>query len=439
MNYSLEERDFYTQVKNEFQLEYPDIKLEFISIKNTAYKKLLPELFKQNTAPDIFTYHSRYNQVLSMSELLSEGWISPIGNATDLSKWMSRWPKESFVEGINMHEGWIYGFPLTDNKIRGTGFLYCNTKVLTQAGFKDGYVPDTWDEFLQTCKSIKEKAGLYPIVIPMKSSFDIKNTWDAIAGSIKTDQLFDYTKGRFDIDDPELIKAFEFIKTLYRQGLVLPGLYNSTQARKEFGTGNSAFIFDGSWLLNVLKLTMGFDLKNIGIVKPPYPRNRPKGALAIRNTENKIWISSQSKHLKEARIFIDWMTRPDGFYALEYLKRGLGVLAYNNFEKFNGELPTVIIQLLKASQGLKRRYPEPLEKCSDLSESRAFQMAETYHPNWEWDIMYHSIFQNEDFLSLALKVAKKKNEIFRKQLKLEKAQGLNVSITCYQFPDWNAK
>lgn len=438
MNYSLEEKEFYEDVSNQFNKEYPDIKLEFVTIVNTEYKKYLPELFEQNNAPDIFTYHSNGDWVLSMSELLSKGWISPIGLTQNLKEeWMSRWPGESFVEGINMHEGMVYGFPYTESKVRGAGYLFCNTGVLKNAGIEDGYIPDTWNEFLQVCETVKKNTGLFPVVIPTKAYTDIKNTWIALAGSSKTDLFFDYQKGRFCIDDADLIAAFRFIKTLYERELVAPRSYNITKARETFGLGNSAFIFDASYLPNVLRKKIGMNVSGISVSKPPYPDNKPKGALANRNTENKIWISSQCRHLKEARVFIEWMTRPNGFYAREYLKRGLGVLAYSNCEDSEGEIPAELTRIIEVSQELKKNYPEPLKRCSDLSKSNAYQLAEAYHPNWEWEVIHRALFNNEDFLSLASEITKKKNEIFKENLQQEKEQGLNVSIQCYQFPDWD--
>lgn len=438
MNYSLEEREFYEDVSHQFSKEYPGIKLEFVTIVNTEYKKHLPLLFEQNNAPDIFTYHSNGDWVLSMSELLSKGWISPIGQAKDLKdSWISRWSGGSFVEEINIHDDMVYGFPYTEGKVRGAGYLFCNTGVLKKAGLHDVDIPEDWDDFVQVCETVKKNTGLFPLVIPTKAYTDIKNTWLALAGSSKTDLFFDYQKGRFCIDDNELVEAFLFIKTLYERKLVLPGSYDLTNAREAFGKGNSAFIFDASYLPNVLRKKMGMDITDIAISKPPYPDNKPKGTLACRNTENKIWISSQSKHLKEARVFIEWMTRPNGFYAREYLKRGLGVLAYSNCENSEGEIPAELTRIIEVSQELKKNYPEPLQRCSDLSKSNAYQLAEAYHPNWEWEVIQRALFNNEDFSSLASEITKKKNEILKENLQQEKEQGLNVSIQCYQFPDWD--
>jgi len=438
MNYSLEKKEFYEDVSAQFYKDYPDIKLEFVTIVNTGYKKRLSLLFEQNNAPDIFTYHSNGDWELSMSELLSKEWISPVGQVKDLKKgWMNRWPEGSFIEGINIYNGMVYGFPYTESKVRGAGYLFCHTGVLRNAGIEYGNIPDNWADFIHVCETVKKNTGLYPFVIPTKTYSDIKNTWIALAGSSKTDLFFDYQKGRFCIDDTELIQAFLFIKTLYQRKLILPGAYDITKARKAFGQGKSAFIFDASYLPIILQKRMGENITDIAVSKPPYPNTKSNGTLADRNTENKIWISSQCKHLKEARAFIKWMTKPNGFYANEYLKRGLGVLAYSNYQNYEGELPPKLAQLINASIGLKKRYPEPLKRCPDLSKSNAYWLAEEYHPNWELEAIHRALFNGEDFSSLASEITKKKNKIFRESLKKEKERGLEVSIHCYQFPNWD--
>jgi multiple sugar transport system substrate-binding protein len=440
MNYSTEEIDFYQDVSRQFNKEYPGIILEFVSIQNTEYKKQLPLLFQKDSAPDIFTFHSDGNWVLSMSELISRGWISSLGTKEDLEKdWMGRWPERSFVEGINIYNDSVYGFPYTKGKIRGTGYMFTNTAVLKKAGIDEEFIPKTWEAFVEMCEKIKQNTGIYPLVIPMKTAIGIRNTWTSLAGAIKTDQFFDYQKGRFAIDNPDLIQAFNFIKKLYDLNLIMPGFYDNAKARREFGTGNAAFIFDSSYLPNVLKSKMNLNTDSIQIGRPPYPDHKPHGAIANRNTENKIWISSQTKHLKEARLFIEWMTRPGGYYALEYMKRSLGILAFCDHEKYRDQLPFQLIQLIEASKGLKLNYPEPIEKCSDLSKSKAFQAAEEFHPGWEWDVIYKGLFGNENFVSLVNELTKKKNEVFKKTLLLEKEEGLDISKECYQFPDWKPK
>ena len=94
MHYSQEEKEFYKDVSDEFNREHPSITLKIVIVSNTKYYSELPELFKAGTSPDIFTYHSPGNWVLSMSELLEKGWISSISDDPEfISHWVKRWPE----------------------------------------------------------------------------------------------------------------------------------------------------------------------------------------------------------------------------------------------------------------------------------------------------------------------------------------------------------
>ena len=437
MNYSEEEKDFYKDVSDKFNKEFPSIRLKVVTVSNSKYYSLLPELFEEGTSPDIFTYHSSGNWVLSMSELLEKGWISSISDDPEfISHWAKRWPENSFIDGINVKDGSVFGFPYTDNNIRGLGYLYVNKSLFSRADFSDYTDPETWESFLEACRIVKKKSGKYPLVIPNSKPSDLKSIWVALSGSIMTDQFFDYQKGRFSIDDPRLLKVFNFISTLYEEGLVMPGTYSKSEAREKFARGESAFMFDGSWLPNVIKIKLGIQDADIKVIRPPYPNEGQRGALAVRNTENKIWISSQTKHLEAARIFIDWMTRPDGYFAREYLLRGFSKLAFIDAGEYIDELDNVTKQILIVAEMTKVNYPEPLVECPDLIYSKAYNKAEDLKSGWELECIYNALFNGEDFSEMAKKIAAEKNEVFLKSLSEEKASGINVSKDCYTFPEW---
>jgi ABC-type glycerol-3-phosphate transport system substrate-binding protein len=437
MNYSEEEKDFYKDVSDKFNREHPSIRLKVVTVSSSKYYSLLPELFEEGTFPDIFTYHSSGNWVLSMSELLEKGWISSISDDPEfISRWTKRWPENSFIDGINIKDGRVFGFPYTDKNIRGLGYLFVNTSLLSSADSYDYTNPETWESFLEACRIVKEKSGKYPLVIPNSKPSDLKSIWVALSGSIMTDQFFDYQKGRFSIDDPRLLKVFKFISTLYEEDLVRPGTYSKIEAREKFAHGESAFIFDGSWLPNVIKIKMGIQDVDIKVIRPPYPNEGYRGALAIRNTENKIWISSQTKHLEAARIFIDWMTRPDGYFAREYLVRGFNKLAFIDTGEYIDELDSVTKQIFKVAEMTRVNYPEPLVECPDLIYSKAYNKAENLKSGWELDCIYNALYNGEEFSVMAKKIAAEKNEAFLKLLSEEKASGINVSKDCYTFPEW---
>lgn len=434
MNWSQEQAEFYQEAAAAFQEEYPHITVQWETLAQDKYRETLPLMFQSGDAPDIFFWIGR-NRVLTMAELLDQGWIAPIApEGTDLTEWQQRWPEGSFVEGINLHEGEVYSFPFNDNKIWGPGYMFINREVYRAAGLNPDEPPATWSELREACQAIKANAGTYCLSVPLKGNH-LQRTWYPLAGSIMTDSFFDLQQGRFAIDDPRMLEAFIFLQGLYNEDLVVPGINDHTFARQAMATGQAAIYFDGAWMPGVFD-QMGFGDLDLGVAPPPYPDSGERGALGQTLSENKFYVSSASEHPEAAWQFLEWMSRPDGYFAQEYLKRGFGTLGYAD----NAALITdpAMLEVAKiADNGLRVMLPEPAIACPAVGQSKAYLNAESHHKDWEWEAMVEALTTGADFAPVATEIAATKNEIFQKTLAEEEAAGLAVSPDCYTFKDWD--
>lgn len=434
MTWSQEQVDFYKEVAAEFKKEFPWITLDFQTLAQKQYRESLPLMFQSNQSPDVFFWVGA-NRVLTMGELLELGWIRPLtqdGKVPD--SWKARWPKDVFVEGINVSKGQVYSFPFNDTKIWGPGYMFYNKAVFKKAGLDPEKPPRTWNQLLEAARTIKQKTGAYALAAPLKGN-DFQRPWYALAGSIMTDQFFDYQKGRFDLDDPRLLKAFAFIQSLYKEGLVVPGVEDKDFSRRAFATGQAAIYFDGAWVPGNFA-SMGFKDVELGVAPTPYPDDGSRGSFAQGFTENKFYVGAQSKHVEEDWLFIEWMTRPDGFFAKQYLDEGFGTLAFTDNAKYITD--PGMLQVIKASQGLRVTYPEPLLACPDLAKSKAYLDAENIRRDWEFQVMVEALTSGKEVTPAAADLVAKKNAKFNQTLESEKAKGLNVSADkCYRFPEWD--
>jgi hypothetical protein len=129
------------------------------------------------------------------------------------------------------------------------------------------------------------------------------------------------------------------------------------------------------------------------------------------------------------------MSRPDGYFAQEYLKRGYGTLAYTDNAKYITD--PGMQEVIKHSKGLRVLIPEPLIACPDLAQSKAYLDAEAYHKNWEWEAMVDALVNGKDFAPIAKEISETKTKILTDTLATEAASGLDVSIDCYTFSDWD--
>lgn len=433
MNWSQEQADFYAEAAAEFNKEYPWITVEWNTIAQAEYRETLPLMFQTKDSPDVFFWINDANKVLTTQSLYDLGWIRSINpNAVVSEEFMNRWPEGSFQEGINMKNGVVYSFPFNDNIIWGPGYMFMNGEIFDAAGLDMDNPPTTWSELKDTCLTIKEETGAYCLAIPLKGT-DFQRTWYPMSGTIMTDKFFDYKNGRFSLDDPKLLEAFEFIQDLYAEDLVVPGVEDKTFSRASMASGQAAIYFGGAWMPGVFK-TMGFEDLDLGVAMPPVPNSGKTGAIAILNSENKYFVSSQSQHPEEAWLFLEWMTRPDGYFAKEYLARGFGTLAFTDNGKYSQD--PAMAELATIGPEIRVLYPEPLVQCPDLASSKAYTEAENYRKNWEWEIMVEALTSGKDLAPLAQELAVKKNAILLETLEAEAASGLNVSISCYAFPNW---
>jgi multiple sugar transport system substrate-binding protein len=434
MTYSEEQVGFFQAAAAAFAEAYPGVRLEFITMPKGKYETALPLLLESGQGPDVFYWKYDINPVLTMAELLRRDAIRPLCPTQDAPRaWMQRWPPGAFMNGINLAGGRVYSFPYNDNQMWGLGYMFINRGVFRTAGLDPDRPPQTWHELRSTCAYIKETTGTYCLAVPFDPPAELHRLWMPIAGSIMTDLFFDYQKGRFAIDDPRLVQAFEFIRHLYAEGLIIPRKASKAFARQAFATGQAAIYFGGAWMPSVFE-QMGFKDLDLGVAPPPYPEDGPRGALSRRNTENKFWVSRRTAHPDIAWRFIEWMTRPSGFWAREYLQRGFGTLAFAGEDAWPAQ--PLLRQIFTISRKLRVQYPEPITVNFALSRSQAFLAAVEYRPDWEWEAMLEALFERKDFQAMAREIAAARNRIFFDRLAQEKAHGLPVSSADYAFPGW---
>ncbi len=434
-DYSPEQKAFHDAVAAAYHQLHPDVTIQWQSSAQAQYQESLPLAFQSHQAPDIFFYKSTVSPELSMSYLLQQGWIRPIDPSGNPSQsFLSRWSSGMFEEGINEHNGQVYGFPFTDNVIWGPGFLFYNKSLFQQAGLNPANPPTTWGQFTAACQAIKAKTGKYCLAISLKGT-DLQRMWYPIAGSIMTDQFFDYKNGTFDLNNPQLLQAFSFIQSLYQKGLVAPGVNDKTFSRQQLASGQVAIYFDGTWLPSTLT-QLGFAESQYGIAAPPSPDNGPRGAEAILNTQNVYWVSSQTKYPAQAWQFIQWMTDPTGFFAKNYLKDAFGTLSFADNKALITDPAMQTMEQIVAS-GLRVVYPEPLLKCPDLAKSQAYSKAAGANPNGEWQAMVNALVKNTSLKTAADQLVAQREKTFLDTLQQEAASGLKVSQSCFAFSNWN--
>lgn len=428
MNYSAEQQDFYDEAVQVFE-EETGITVEWETLSRDAYNETLPRMFDDGSAPDVFFWLGA-NRVLTVSELLDLGWIQPLDTSVLPDDWMARWSDGSFVNGINIIDGDVYSFPFNDNKIWGAGYMYINNEVWEGAGLTADDIPETWSELTEVCQTVRD-SGPYCVAIPLEGTH-FQRTWYPLAGTNYTDQFFDYQIGRYNVDDPRHLETFEYIQSLYDADLVIPGVNGRDETRAAMAFGEAAIYFGGAWMPSVFANT--YEFTNVTAAPTPHPDDGLTGALAQTNSENKYFISSTSENVTAATQFIEWMTRPDGFFAQNYLAEGFGTLAYSDNGAYitNPVMLDVVDIAMNVRPNMRVQYPEPAIACEGVAASQAFIAAENVRRNWEWEEMVLALTTGSDFAPVAQEIAAEKNRVFLETLEEE-----GIDPACFAFPDWD--
>lgn len=428
MNYSAEQQDFYDEVAQQF-FDETGIQVEWETLSRDAYEETLPRMFDDNSAPDIFFWLGA-NRVLTVNELLDVGWIQPLDADVLPEDWMSRWSEGSFVDGINVIDGQTYSFPFNDNKIWGAGYMYINNDIWEGAGLSSEDIPETWSELTEVCQTVRD-SGPYCLAIPLDGTH-FQRTWYPLAGTNYTDTFFDYQVGRYNVDDPRHLETFDYVQSLYENDLVIPGVNGRDETRASMAFGEAAIYFGGAWMPSVFANT--YDFTNVTAAPAPHPDEGLTGALAQTNSENKYFISSTSEHPMEATMFIEFITRPDGYFAQNYLEQGFGTLAYSDNGEYIADpvMQTVVDIAMEQRPNMRVQYPEPAVACEGVAASQAFVNSENIRRNWEWEEMVLALTTGQDFAPVAQEIAAQKNEEFLSTLEEE---GLDPA--CFAFPDWS--
>ena len=428
MNYSAEQQDFYDEAVQVFT-EETGIEVVWETLSRDAYEETLPRMFDDGSAPDIFFWLGA-NRVLTVNELIDVSWIQPLDTSVLSEDWMSRWAEGSFVEGINIIDGEVYSFPFNDNKIWGAGYMYINNDVWDGAGLTADDIPATWSELRDVCQTVRD-SGPYCLAIPLEGNH-FQRTWYPLAGTIYTDQFFDYQTGRYNVDDPRMLETFEYIQSLYADDLVIPGVNGRDETRAAMAFGEAAIYFGGAWMPSVFENT--YEFTNVTAAPTPHPDEGLTGSLAQRNSENKYFISSTSENVEAATLFIEWMTRPDGYFAQNYLELGFGTLAYSDNGAYitNPVMLDVIDIAMNIRPTMRVMYPEPAVACAPVASSEAFVNAENIRRNWEWEEMVLALTTGADFAPVAQEIAAAKNEVF-----LETIEAEGIDQSCFAFPEWD--
>ena len=441
-DYSQERLDFYKQAAIEFNKEYPWITIEPETLTEDDYKQTLPLAFQSDNSPDIFVYTwPAAGDYFELKDLLALGWVAPLDESVLPADFRERFRgTQNMMEGLYSSNGQVYTIPRPpSNGAAGYAYMYYNKDVIAAAGLTDK-IPTTWQEFEDACAAIKA-IGKYCFSAAMKDPRELDRLIIPFMGTgVKgfNDSLISTMTGEYTaMTDPDFVTTIEFLRSLYEAGYAVPGQNDKVFARQSVAVGDAGFYFDGGWMSSVFPTS--FEFTNFGVAIPPAPEGGYKGKIASGPPLGQTFISSQSKHVYEASLYLEWMTRPDGWYTKNFMKNGFDILPWGDEDQLLADMPAdnPTRDLIPLNSQVHVMAPQASLKCPDLAKSEARNKVDELQTDWGYVAMVDYLSNGGDWVSIATDIQNAQNKVFEETLTSEAAAGLNVSVDCFAEPNWD--
>jgi ABC-type glycerol-3-phosphate transport system substrate-binding protein len=273
----------------------------------SAYVSKIRAAAQTSKLPDIYGV---LMEMRDFASLIKSGCVldlSPYMDA-DNGAWKSIFYKSglslnTFPEGnqYNVKPG-IYGIPLNINNIQ----LIYNLDLLKKAGWDQGRIPATWDEFLALGDALK-KAGIPGMVSGWGESWMIHCFADNMAWNVMgPEKVLATIKGEVPYTDPEWVRVFTLFREMKDHGLLSDGIVTmiNKEAEQTFANNRATIAFNGSWCINVYK-SMNPDLNYRAALPPRVNTARP---MYIWGGTTSFVVNAASPVKEEAVRFLRWLS-----------------------------------------------------------------------------------------------------------------------------------
>ncbi|MGG0029105.1 ABC transporter substrate-binding protein [Bacillus safensis subsp. osmophilus] len=289
------ERKAFEEVIREFEKEHQQIRID-ANFPGNSYEDMIRVKMGANEMPDLFDTHGwaklRYSEYVA--DLKEMDWVKQLDPSLD--------------QILKDQDGKVYAYPLNQAK-DGLSF---NANLLKKYGIE---IPRTLDELTSALLTVKEKSkgDVVPLWIPGGDNSNIAQVFDELATPLLiTDQKHQYGKelenGSFDWS--LYTPLAQFMKDLKDQDLLNKDVLTAklSQAPELMAQNKIAFTFVGG-SLGPEATELNSSIK-VGTMPVP----------AIHEGDEQSWIGGErftvaawkdSKHLKEAKQFIDFLAKPE--------------------------------------------------------------------------------------------------------------------------------
>jgi len=276
---------------------YPEIKIKFEVIgSRDLYDKLLLAISAGEGAPDVVgcenSHLSKFVALGGLNDITEKA--LPYYTKMESAKWIDAMDKERR----------IYAMPWDSGPV----VVWYRRDIFEKAGFTSdpesvAKILDTWDNFYEVAKVIKEKTGSYMLALAKVEHYcrplEIL-LWQQEAGYVDRE-------GKVVIDSPKAVNSLEYLGKFWKEDLVQDVDSWTAGWYAGIDEGKVATIIKGAWMGGFLWSWITPESSGKwGVV--PLPVWEKGGVRSSNDGGATLAITKQSKNKEEAWKFIEYIT-----------------------------------------------------------------------------------------------------------------------------------
>lgn len=300
--------------------KWPNVTLEVTKLPDDNYYTSLKTKLASGECPDIILTQPMYAGQNSCYALAEAGYLASLNDLDNVQG------REDALSSVT-YDGDI----VTDTSSVAILGTYYNKELFAQAGIESE--PQTWDEFLEDCKKLKD-AGIQPIVMGDKDQYVLQFGLYQLAADEIYSKNPDFDTQLRDgdasfTDEGTWDKVLEMYKTLYDEGYIDASKslgYGASQAIQDFIDGKAAMTFDGSFNATALLAEgAGGDFE-----RGYFPIPGTDGVYTATCLGAGYSIYSKSEHVDECKELLDYWLDGESELWDAYTSTGKVIVTYGN-------------------------------------------------------------------------------------------------------------
>ena len=285
-----------TVLINDFEKQYPNIKVKLISAPNDTdtNRATLTTQISGGGGPDVY-----------MGDVIWPAQFASHQLALDLSKYLPKSYFSTFASGLTQgasYKGDVYGAPFFEDQ----GFLYYRKDLLQKDGLS---VPTTWEQLEADAKTIQSKGQTQYGYVFQGADYegatcDFAEILADAGGSVLNSAA---TKGT--LDSAAALKALKFEQSLVTSGVSpkASSTYQETQSMNAFQSGQAAFLRNWDYAYSTSQAAGSKVIGDVGVA--PMPTFSGQSTPGYSNVGGwNLYVNPHSKNVAADLTFIKFMT-----------------------------------------------------------------------------------------------------------------------------------